>query len=330
MKDLSDKTVLFISPKFFNYEVEIQDALKAFGAQVTWFDERPSNTFITKVLLRLDKKFLRRKIERYYEDVLRLLVERGGDFDYILIISPESISKTQIEKFKEKFSHAKIILYMWDSFKNKGALEILPLVDTALTFDSEDAKKYNLKHRPLFYIEAYKNKKKEELYDLLFVGTAHSDRYNFIKKVVQHIPDYFKLKLFFFLGSKKLFWTKKVFDPDFRTVKFKDVCFASLSHQKNADLVHSSKIILDINHPEQIGLTMRTLETLGAQKKLITTNRDIINYDFYNPTNILVIDRKNPVIPEVFLTSSFNPSSLHLLEKYSIKGWIRELFDIEP
>jgi DNA-binding NtrC family response regulator len=37
------------------------------------------------------------------------------------------------------------------------------------------------------------------------------------------------------------------------------------------------------------------LESLGLEKKLITTNAEIIHYDFYNPNNILVIDDENSI-----------------------------------
>ena len=41
-------------------------------------------------------------------------------------------------------------------------------------------------------------------------------------------------------------------------------------------------IILDIAHPHQKGLSFRPYEAMGLRKKLITTNKDITNYDFYN------------------------------------------------
>ena len=41
--------------------------------------------------------------------------------------------------------------------------------------------------------------------------------------------------------------------------------------------------VLDIEHPKQVGLTMRTFEVLASGRKLITTNRSIINHEFYDP-----------------------------------------------
>jgi hypothetical protein len=134
--------------------------------------------------------------------------------------------------------------------------------------------------------------------------------------------------LHFFLSSKYLFFAKKIFNKDFRSVKYNDISFNSLTHKGNSELVHKSKIILDINHPKQIGLTMRTLEALGAQRKLITTNADVANYDFYNKSNILIINRLHPIIDEDFLIEPFIPSDKSILAKYNIKGWISDLFDL--
>jgi len=328
MKLLEGKNILFFCAKFFSYEEEVVNSLKELGAQVSWYDERPSNSFLTKILIRINKKILKFKIDRYYENITSSVAQQKNLYDYILIISPEAMSAKNLKKIKNINDKAKIILYMWDSFQNKGALDLIPLVDTAFTFDPDDARKYKIQLRPLFYLESYKHVKREELFDLLFIGTVHSDRYTLVKKIVKQIETSYRVKLHFYLSSRFLFFSKKVFDKNFSEIKYNEVCFTSLSHKENSELIHNSKMILDINHPKQIGLTMRTFETLGAQKKLITTNRDIINYDFYNKENILVIDRLNPIIPKEFLQNSFIPLKASLMEKYSVKGWLKELFDI--
>ena len=42
-------------------------------------------------------------------------------------------------------------------------------------------------------------------------------------------------------------------------------------------------------------------------KKLITTNPDIINYDFYNPNNIHVIDEENIRFDAEFFNVPYEP-----------------------
>ena len=62
---------------------------------------------------------------------------------------------------------------------------------------------------------------------------------------------------------------------------------------------------MEIQRTEQVGLSFRIFEALGHRKKLITTNKDIVNYDFYHPQNILVVDENTIEIPEEFVTSPY-------------------------
>lgn len=331
MKNLSDKSVLFFSPKFFDYELEIKKALEEFGAAVKWFDDRPSNNFMSKALIRLNKNFIKRRIFNYYKGIIDQIKLNKLYFDYVFFLNPEAISVESLKQLKNELPDAKFILYMWDSFKNrKSTAELLPFFDDKFTFDSQDAQNFGLKLRPLFYIDAYRARQEETiLYDLLFIGTAHTDRYKLLNKIINQFPGNLAVKQYFFLGSKILFWVKKLFEKDFRNVSYKSMSFKALSHDMNAGLVHQSKAILDINHPGQLGLTMRTFEALGARRKLITTNADVSNYDFYNENNILIVDRLNPVIEKQFLLASFIPVSEDISIRYSLKGWVSEVFSLD-
>ena len=87
----------------------------------------------------------------------------------------------------------------------------------------------------------------------------------------------------------------------------------------------ASLSILDIEHPNQVGLTMRTFETLGASKKLVTTNAGVRDYDFFSPSNVYVIDRVNPRVPKDFLDSPYVPLPDSVRARYSIAGWLNEI-----
>lgn len=72
---------------------------------------------------------------------------------------------------------------------------------------------------------------------------------------------------------------------------------------------------------------MRTIETHGMRKKLITTNQNIKNYDFYDENNILIVDRKNPVIPYAFVESKYKMLPENIYDKYSLTYWIKTIFE---
>ena len=86
-----------------------------------------------------------------------------------------------------------------------------------------------------------------------------------------------------------------------------------------------SRVIVDIEHIQQSGLTMRTFEAIGARKKLATTNTHIANYDFFSPDNICIMNRDAPIIPPDFICSPHDNSNDDLVEKYSLTHWIEKV-----
>ena len=70
---------------------------------------------------------------------------------------------------------------------------------------------------------------------------------------------------------------------------------------------------------------MRSIEILGLKRKFITTNEDIVNYDFYNPRNILVIKRDDPQLDMDFFYTPYEELSEEVYKKYSLENWILEV-----
>ncbi len=314
------KKALVFCPKFFSYDVEIKKAIESQGYDVELHDERPSTNIFIRALIRLGyNSILNKKIESYYLRILNKLIE---PVDFLIIISPECITPEMLRKFREKCSY--IVVYMWDSFKNKPqALDLIPFSDAFYTFDSDDAELYNIKFKPLFYSNAYKI---DELsarpqYDISFIGTVHSLRYEQVKKICSG----FRCYVFFYCPSYMVFLFKKYITREIRRVSLEDVSFSSLSKNDVVSVVANSRCILDISHPLQQGLTMRTIETLGAKRKLITTNKNILHYDFYNEDNILVIDESVTTKQiESFLQKNYKALTAELYNKYSVNYWVKD------
>lgn len=328
--ELKGKKILFFSVQTFNLEKNIIEKLQELGAIVTYYDERPSNSNFTKGIIRLKRSLYQHKIDDYYKDIL----EKNSNiqFDYLFVNRGEVITAFFLDEFKKSQTNCKFIFYTWDSIKNhKHPLTILKYFDKKLTFDSEDAKKYGLEFRPLFFLDFYKNLKENVSqnykYDLLFLGTAHSDRYRLTNLIVNWCNKNNLISYtYFFIHSRMVFIYKKLFDKSFKEFDFKKMSFKSLSTLEILDLYKNSKVILDINHHGQKGLTMRTFECLGAQKKMITTNKEIMKYKFYNKSNILVIDRFDVKIPKEFFNEEYKKIDSELYKASTIKGWLSSIF----
>lgn len=326
---IKGKKILFLSVSFFGYQNEIVKTLSEKGAVVDFYDERPSNTPLTKALIRINRNLIAPYINKYHESIVKSTAERN--YDYVFVLKGESISRSTIEKLKELHANAKFIYYSWDSIVNSSqVINYLDYFDKVLTFDPNDSKNYNVGFLPLFYISDYKkiaDLPTNKDIDLLFVGTVHGNRYALVKNIVDLLLKLGKVSyVWMYFPAKFLYWINKFRNPDFRNASKTEFKFTPLRKDDLISLVARSKVVLDMPHYRQTGLTMRTIETLGAKRKLITTNMDIINYDFYDENNILIIDPNNPKVPIDFINTPFKEIHKEIYDKYSLSSWIDEIF----
>ena len=92
------------------------------------------------------------------------------------------------------------------------------------------------------------------------------------------------------MPSKLKYIYHKIFAPEFKELSFSDFQTKKMSSNQVMKVISESQCILDAPQAGQTGLTIRTIECLGAKRKMITTNKDIKKYDFYNDSNILVFE----------------------------------------
>ncbi|MGL4663249.1 MAG: lipopolysaccharide biosynthesis protein [Culicoidibacterales bacterium] len=328
-----NKKILFITPSFFGYEKSLKNELELMGAQVDMFEERLSGSFIDSVLLRLHlHKLISSRINKYFRSIFEKT--QHIQYDYVWINNPEALTSKLLTELKEQQKKAEFNLYMWDNFKNKPmVIELLPQFDYVASFDKEDCQKFQIQFLPLFYTTDYKyseneNTKTNFQYKVSFVATAHSDRVEIIRKLRQKcLENNWKYYFYLFLPNKMTFFGLKLLEKGYRNAKISDISFESLKHEEIQEIVKQSEAIVDIQHPLQTGLTMRTIEiALGMRKKLITTNDAIKQYDFFNPNNICVIDRNNPEIPKDFMTTNYVMLDDVVYQKYEITNWLLTFF----
>lgn len=326
---LQGKRILFFSAKAFDIPDNIVFAMQHLGAIVDYFDERPANTFLVKSLIRVNRNLLAGYIDKYYRQIIKDTAKY--QYDYIFFIKGESISRNNLKLLRIVHPEAKFLIYHWDSIANNGnALKLLPLFDHAYSFDKLDCQRLGMHFLPLFYLPDYETIANGNIvydYDLMFVGTTHSDRYRFVNSIASQIEDFGgKCFVYFFFQSKILFYKMKLQNKTMRYVSIRNVHFDSIKKEQLLELYRRSRIIVDAQHPKQTGLTMRCFETLGAKCKLVTTNKEIEKYDFYRPENILIVDRSHPVITRSFFESPYMNLPDDIYIKYSLNTWIKTIF----
>jgi len=327
--NLKDKQILFISPKFFDYETKIKRKMEQMGSCVDYFDERPSNSSFTKAMLRINSHWLAKLTNKHYNNILNEIKDKR--YDYIFIIKGESITCEILQTLKNKFKNAKMILYLWDSIKNVNTIDKkFAYFDKVFTFDLNDVmKSKSLNFRPLFYIDEYDfhDVASNYEYDCCFIGTIHSDRYKLIKKIKSELEaNGLRTYFYMYFPAKELYYYYKLTNRNFKDASLQDFYFKPLSPNEIKEIILSSKAVLDIQHPNQNGLTMRTIEMLGMKKKLITTNKSIKLYDFFDENNIFLLDRNNPIINPEFIKNKYKMLDKSIYQRYSLNNWVREVF----
>ena len=334
MKDmyLENKNILFISTETFGIEKNIKEKLEGLGAKVDYYNERPSNTILVKGLIRLKSRYVQKIINKYYNSILEEIINK--EYDYLFVIKGEAIPVFFLKSFIKNHPQTDRIFYTWDSIlNNNNAIKLLDFFNNKSTFDDKDAIKYNMNLRPLFYFDDFRQFESSNIsqykYELLHIGTAHSDRYILTNKITNWCKNKgLETYSFFFLQSRIVYFFYKFFDNSFKSFDYKKISFKSLSTSDIIDFYKKSRVILDINHPDQVGLTMRTFEAIGANKKIITTNEQIKNYNFYNPINILIINRNSIQLNEEFFKTPYQKIEKDIYYNLSLDGWVKEIFNI--
>lgn len=329
--NLKNKKILFLCPLFFNYHKKLMDAMERMGAEVDFFDERPSNTFLSKALLRINRNFVTWQINKYYEEITSKIKDKK--YDYVFICQAEATPISFLKDVRRLNPNARMALMLWDSVANKvNTLEKLDFFDEVFSFDKKDCEQLGLTFRPLFFDKEYELIAKEKpslLYDLFFVGTVHSDRFLILNEVRKQFEKN-NLRVFYFLyiPSKIMYYQRKWFTNELKGSKITDFSFVGMPSQQLTEKLKQSKAVVDIQHPKQTGLTMRTIEMLGANKKIITTNTDIQNYDFYHPNNICIVDRDHVVVPAEFMTTPYSPVDEKVKDRYSIDYFVLDVLGL--
>jgi len=325
---LEGKTILFFAPAFFGYEKIIANKMESMGAAVDLYDVRSVKSARDRALLKISPLLFSKRSREYYDNIIEANLKK--DYDYILIVKCDMTPECILARFRIVYPHAKLCLYLWDSIANiPGITNKLKYFDVLHSFDKEDCKKHTeLTFRPLFYADEYCQRlmTRENKYDISFIGTIHSDRFAVIKDV-RGLAEEKKLKCYWYcyLQSKLIFYFYRFTKREFFDTKLSDFFFEKKSSKEIADTIAQSKIVLDIQHPKQTGLTMRTIEMIGMNKKLITTNSSIKEYDFYNPKNISVIDRNKVYIDDSFLDGDYEPIRDEVFQKYSLLNWVLDV-----
>lgn len=317
------KIILSVDPILKEYENIMLEKAKKYFKEVEFIlgSEPEINSYYYKKLRKLKKiKILGKFIEKIYDKKIKKyynkLLEKYLDIDYVLVIGEIGYSQEFIKLVKKKNKKIKFLKFIWDKMEQDKIEEYKENYDVVYTFEKDDSIRYNLKWRPSFFLE---HGNLEKNIDFYYLGRERDkERYRYVKKIFEYcIKNNLNYKILLYSQDKK---KKEEF-----------ITHNKIKYSENIENIKKSRVTFEKNIVNQKGLSLRTLECLAYNTKLITTNKDVVHYDFYDKNNIMVVEKVEDIenIDIDFFKIPYKKLSDDIINRYSFEGFIEEIFKNE-
>ena len=315
------KKILFIGPKFHDYEIMIKDQLELMGASVDFCTER-SYGFDFNIVNNFFSSYMGRYQAKHYAKILKLT--EGKTYDFLFVIRGYNMPISFLEHFKKHNHDCVTIMYQWDSQRTNPFSHLVDSFDIVKTFDFEDSENLNIKYIPLFYtkdVENYRSKGKVYEFDFFFMGFFFEERYEGVLKFKEFCDSKgYKLKPFLYMPFTtrvKYFLKRKKLD---RSI----VSFKHMDRTQYLEILSKSRIMVDVSNPRQTGLAMRVIESLACSTKVATNNVFFKKDELVaNSGMVSLFDLNNISIEKEFFDLEINDDKKIVL---SLEEWLKQIF----
>jgi hypothetical protein len=265
------------------------------------------------------KIFLNRNIkkEHLHVEILKRL-DRLELQDIIFMVKADYLLPKTIKAIKPNCK--KYISFFNDNYKRAPNIKkIYSYFDEVFSFEKEDVKHFNFKFITNFIYKELPSTTSDEEDAVFNISTYDLKRLKIIEEIAYKLDEIKESYSIYSIGkhsepykhNTKIVYTNK-----------------KINLSETESYIKKTKALLEVHRENQQGLTFRVFESLGYKKKLITTNEDIVNYDFYDPNNILVIDKNNVEIPKAFFETPYKEIPEKIYKKYILKHWLDNVLDL--
>lgn len=320
--NILNKRILYINKEKFHYDIKLVEKLIELGAIVDYSFMIHDSIYLS-IINKLRLPNAKRNISTFYNQIFS-----KQDYDYVLMRDGMQFDSEYFKKLRRLNPRAQFINFHWDSIRPEyDYLNMIKYFDKVLSFDPKDCLSHpEIQYLPLFYLDEYEqfrknNHNRTSGIDILFIGNWRNyERYHFVKAVETQCKQN-QLRFYYYLYypiKNQIRALRKGIVPHEAKHKF-------LTYNEILNLFALTKTVIDFPSSFQTGLTMRTFETLGSGKKLITTNKNIIYEPFYNPEFINVIDMNNLTLSVDFIKSIPTTSMEQAVKDYSIGNYVNKL-----
>lgn len=311
---------------YHQYELDIIKEFNKKGYEVSYYLD--ADHVLLRATRFLTKEIREKAINLYQKNLLNKI--KNNYYELIVVIVGRYLTKEFLDNLKKKERDARIILYLWDDIVRVNNFKyVQKCYDVVYSFNPYDAEQYGCIFLPLFYLNNYIMPKtccKNVNYHLFSAMTDYSDRYEIINRLAE-LDINIKKNIYLVTGRLK-YIQRNFHHKDIKQLKSEGIYFLrdGLSTSEVKKHMKNSLALLDIPFSGQRGLTIRTMEAIGARRKLVTTHKEVERYDFFN-NNICIINPENPKIDIDWLEDKYTDLDNKIYLKYSVTSWVESIIN---
>jgi hypothetical protein len=219
-----------------------------------------------------------------------------------------------LEYIKSVNPQIRLIFWYWDPvYRNvKQPTAISDDLCEKWSFDVNDCQEYKMNYNTTFYLDTIQLPQSELSYDVFFLGQDKGRRV-FLNELQDQLIGMHLVPFFYIVDDNTSGWNfmKKP---------------KAISYVKYLALLSKSKAILDFTQEGQSGLSLRPMESIFFEKKLITNDLSILKNDFYLADNIFVLGVDDMNRLTVFLNAPYKKIPEEIVAKYDFTAWLARFF----
>lgn len=269
-----------------------------------------------------DKGYKNRlKFKSLGKSVLKKLAKIEGKTDYCLLIRADIYPKEVIEEIVSKSTKA--IAYQWDGVERYPAIKpLVGLFDRFYVFDKKDAGSDNsnyLSTTNFYFGHLYDKTKKPLSKTFFFIGSFMKSRWEEIQATSKLILQNLGIPKFVLFTKDKNVLNQYVHEG----IEFVDT---PINYEEMIKLSLEHEVLVDFLTNVHTGLSFRVFEAIGYQRKLVTNNTDVRNYDFYHCNNIYILGEETRSLSD-FIREPYHKIDDKILVQYDFDNWIKNMLE---
>lgn len=335
------KRLLLLAPPYMDIYKDIIYFLESQEYEVIWVSDGciSGNPYNKSNISRQTKTIeqYQSEVDLFWEDSFQKK-EFKKPFDFFMAIDGFMVTPHLFDILNSQNSSIRKVLYLYDRVEGNYELDMFfKFYSDVYSFDLGDCAHFGLHHLPIYWVPT--EKKTTEDYDIFgmasFSWGARYEVYKALKDLARSngLNDY--IKLYYPPVQNKLSYLLRYFAYKIQGKNYlslsdlNDDLFTdkSLTPKEFRDLILSSKVILDTQNSNQDGMTARFMWALGAEKKIITTNKAVVQNVFYTPDQIYVlsIDNLNGVVDFISKDYQMPDDKRRIIQQYRIDNWVNTM-----